>query len=154
LRNSRLGAVVRDVSVIVGSPAVLQASAAGFGPLTYQWRKNGTPLADGGPISGATTATLVIDPVAFTDAGSYDVLVTDSCTHTASNAATLSVEFDDVPLDNPFHADIITIATAGISGGCTETSYCPGNPVSRAEMAIFLLKAKYGADHVPPPPVQ
>jgi hypothetical protein len=154
LINARLTAEVASVSVIVGSTAVLHADASGFGPVTYQWRRNGVPLSDGGPISGATTATLTIDPVAFTDAGSYDVLVSDSCTDGASNAATLSVEFDDVPLDNPFHADIITIATAGITGGCTPTSFCPSNDVSRAEMAVFLLKSKFGADHVPPPPVQ
>jgi hypothetical protein len=127
--------------------------SSGLGSLAYQWRKGGVPLSDGGTISGATTATLTIDPVAFTDAGTYDVLVTDSCTTVASNAGTLSVEFDDVPLSNPFHGDIITIATAGITGGCnTGTSFCPANPVSRAEMAVLLLKAKYGADHVPPPP--
>jgi hypothetical protein len=154
LLNARLAATVANVSVIVGSPAVLQAIASGFGPVTYQWRKNGVPLADGGPISGSTTATLTIDPATFTDAGAYDVLVSDSCTDGASNAATLSVEFDDVPLDNPFHNDILTIATAGITGGCRPTSYCPANDVSRAEMAVLLLKAKYGADHVPPPPVQ
>ncbi len=137
--NSRSSARVSDVSVIVGSPAALSASANGSGTLTYQWRKGGVPLSDGGSISGATTATLTIDPVAFTDAGSYDVLVTDSCGSVASNAATLSVEFDDVPLDNPFHNDILTIATAGITGGCnTGTSFCPSNPVSRAEMAVFL----------------
>ena len=99
-----------------------------------------------------TTATLTINPVAFTDAGVYDVVVTDSCTNATSNGATLSVEFDDVASTNPFHDDIITLATSGITGGCTATSYCPGNPVSRAEMAVFLLKAKFGADHVPPPP--
>jgi hypothetical protein len=80
--------------------------------------------------------------------------MTDSCGSTASNAATLSVEFDDVPLTNPFHDDILTIATAGITAGCTQTSFCPSHDVSRAEMAVFLLKAKDGADHVPPPPPQ
>ncbi|MEP6993124.1 MAG: FG-GAP-like repeat-containing protein [Acidobacteriota bacterium] len=150
--NTRLSAVVHDVSVIVGSPVVLSVSAAGFGPVTYQWRRDGIPLSDGGPISGSTTATLTIDPVAFTDAGSYDVVVTDSCADATSNTATLSVEFDDVPLTNPFHDDIITIAISGITGGCTTTSYCPSNDVSRAEMAVLLLKSKFGADHVPPPP--
>src|SRR5262249_55017584 len=137
---------------IVGSPAVLHADASGFGTLTYQWRKDGTPISDGGPISGATTATLTIDPVAFADAGSYDLLVTYSRTSRASNHATLCVEFDDVPPDIPFHSDIITIAPAGITRGCPPTSYCPSNDVSRAEMAVLLLKSKYGADHVPPPP--
>ena len=152
LVNAKLSAQVADQSVIVGSPAVLTVSAFGVGPITYQWRKNGIPLSDGGTISGAHTATLTIDPVAFTDAGSYDVVVTDSCTNATSNAAALSVEFDDVPLSNPFHDDIITIATAGITSGCTTTSYCPSHDVSRAEMAVLLLKSKYGSGHVPPPP--
>ena len=129
LLNANLGAVMHNLSVIVGSAAVLEASASGFGAVTYQWRKDGVPLADGGPISGSQTATLTIDPVAFTDAGSYDVVVTDSCTNVTSNAATLAVEFDDVPLSNPFHDDILTIATLGITGGCnTGTSYCPSQP--------------------------
>jgi len=153
LVNARLAPTVTSRSAVVGSHAVLSAAASGFGPLTYQWRKDGVPLSDGGTISGATTPTLTIDPVAFTDAGFYDVVVTDSCGSVASNTATLAVEFDDVPMSNPFHDDILTIATAGITGGCnTGTSFCPANPVSRAEMAVLLLKAKYGADHVPPPP--
>ena len=153
LVNSRLSPTVASRTFTVVSAADLRVAASGNGPLTYQWRKDGVPLADGGPISGSQTATLTIDPTAFTDAGSYDVVVTDSCTNVTSNAATLAVEFDDVPLSNPFHDDILTIATLGITGGCnTGTSYCPANPVSRAEMAVFLLKAKYGADHVPPPP--
>jgi hypothetical protein len=152
LRGAKLSASVLAASTIVGSPAILDAKASGFGPLTYQWRKDGVPLFDGGPISGSQTATLTIDPVAFSDAGSYDVVVTDSCGSVTSNTATLSVEFDDVPLSNPFHDDIITIATAGITTGCTATSYCPSANGSRAEMAVLLLKAKFGSDHVPPPP--
>jgi len=152
LLNGVLSAKVRDASLVVGSAAQLSAHASGFGPLSYQWRKGGVPLSDGGTISGATTATLTIDPVAFTDAGSYDVLVSDSCGSASSNAATLSVDFDDVPLTNPFHDDILTIATSGITAGCTDTSFCPSHDVSRAEMAVFLLKAKFGADHVPPAP--
>ena len=30
--------------------------AEGYAPLTYQWRKNGVPLSDGGDISGAREA--------------------------------------------------------------------------------------------------
>jgi hypothetical protein len=29
--------------------------------------------------------------------------------------------------------------------------YCPGEPISRAQMAVFLLMAKHGAGYVPPP---
>ena len=39
----------------------------------------------------------------------------------------------------------------GVTGGCTATSYCPDGPVSRGEMAVFLLKAKNGSGYAPNP---
>jgi hypothetical protein len=41
----------------------------------------------------------------------------------------------------------------GLTGGCATSPlrYCPSNTVNRAEMAVFLLKAKYGAAYTPPP---
>ncbi len=150
LANTRLTALALPASRIVGQAAVLHASASGYGPVGYQWRKDGAPLSDGGAISGSTTATLTIDPVSFADAGSYDVLVTDSCSSTASNTAALSVEFADVPASSPFHDDIIAIATEGVTGGCGGGNYCPASPVRRDQMAVFLLKSEHGSDYVPP----
>jgi hypothetical protein len=150
LVHSRLAAQVRPASVLIGSPATLAALASGFGRITYQWRKNGTPISDGGPISGATTATLTISPAGFADAGPYDVVVTDVCTTATSNTASLSVEFADVPPSNIFHADIITVATAGITAGCGGADYCPAAPVTRAQMAVFLLKSEHGSAYTPP----
>jgi len=141
---------VPGVSTVVGAAAVLRASASGYVPVTYQWRKDGTPLSDGGRVSGAHTATLTLDPVSFADAGSYDVLVTDSCTSAGSNAASLAVEFADVPTSSPFHDDILTVATAGIAAGCGGGNYCPTSPVRRDQMAVFLLKAEHGSSYVPP----
>ena len=40
--------------------ATLTVGAFGGTPLSYQWQKNGSPLSNGGNISGATTATLTI----------------------------------------------------------------------------------------------
>lgn len=42
------------------------------------------------------------------------------------------------------------LATEGITGGCGGGNYCPANAVTRAQMAVFLLKAKYGNTYVPP----
>jgi hypothetical protein len=134
----------------VGTAAVLHASASGYGPVTYQWRKDGTPLSDGGAISGSHTATLTINPVSFVDAGSFDVQVTDSCTSATSGPAPLSVEFADVPISSPFHGDIIAIATAGITTGCGGGNYCPTSPVRRDQMAVFLLKSEHGSSYAPP----
>lgn len=54
-------------------------------------------------------------------------------------AAADSVVFDDV---GPFYApDVASLAAAGITGGCGGDSFCPGDPVRRAQMATFLGKA-------------
>lgn len=38
----------------------------------------------------------------------------------------------------------------GITGGCGNGNYCPETPVTRAQMAIFLLRSKHGSSYVPP----
>ena len=61
--------------------------------------------------------------------------------------------FEDVPPSNLFYNSVETLAANGVTSGCSATPslYCPANSVNRAQMAVFLLKAKYGSDHVPPP---
>ena len=73
----------------IGQPTTFTVSAAGSAALSYQWRKGGVNLTDGGTVSGATTATLTLNPVASTDVGSYDVVVTDECGSQPSAAAHL-----------------------------------------------------------------
>jgi hypothetical protein len=59
--------------------------------------------------------------------------------------------FADVPCPGGFAADWIEqLATEGITGGCGSGNYCPNDPVTRAQMAVFLLKGKHGATYVPP----
>jgi murein DD-endopeptidase MepM/ murein hydrolase activator NlpD len=43
------------------------------------------------------------------------------------------------------------LAAEGITGGCGAGSYCPEFPVTRAQMAVFLLRAKHGSSYSPPP---
>ena len=50
-------------------------------------------------------------------------------------------QFSDVLLDNPFCAFIERLANDGITGGCGGGNFCPNNPVTRAEMAVFLVAA-------------
>jgi hypothetical protein len=106
---------------------------------------------DGGSISGAQTPVLLVSPAAFADHAAYGVSVTDACGTIASNAVELFVEFADVPVTSPFHADILTIATAGVTAGCGGADYCPTALVNRAQMSVFLLKSEHGSAYVPPP---
>jgi len=58
--------------------------------------------------------------------------------------------FGDVPLGS-FAADWIEeLFHEGISAGCGGGNYCPVNPVTRAQMAPFLLKAEHGSAYLPP----
>jgi hypothetical protein len=45
---------------------------------------------------------------------------------------------------------IEALKSDGVTSGCGNGNYCPENPVTRAQMAVFLLKAKYGSAYTPP----
>jgi len=59
--------------------------------------------------------------------------------------------FADVPISHPFAAWIKQLAVEGITGGCGGGNYCPNSSVTRAQMAIFLLRAEHGPGYTPPP---
>ncbi|MFZ5820640.1 MAG: S-layer homology domain-containing protein, partial [Chloroflexota bacterium] len=52
--------------------------------------------------------------------------------------------FNDVPADNGFAKWIEQLVAEGITGGCGGGNFCPDAPVTREQMAVFLLIAKYG----------
>jgi hypothetical protein len=58
--------------------------------------------------------------------------------------------FGDIPADYWSAAWIEALATEGITGGCGNNDYCPGLPVTRAQMAVFLLRAEHGSSYTPP----
>jgi len=59
--------------------------------------------------------------------------------------------FGDVPCPSLFAAWIQQLAAEGITAGCAGGNYCPLSPVTRGQMAVFLLKAEHGSAHTPPP---
>ncbi len=58
--------------------------------------------------------------------------------------------FPDVPCNNIFAPWIEALAGEGITSGCGGGLFCPDNLVTRRQMAVFLLKTKYGSSYVPP----
>ncbi len=73
-----------STNVASGSTVSFKVTATGL-PLFYQWFKNGGPLIDGGPISGAQTPRLTVASV--TSGGSYSVVVSNSAQSVASAPA-------------------------------------------------------------------
>ena len=79
-----------------------------------------------------------------------DVTVTNPSSLAASLSAGYLADFTDVPQDNIFHDDVETVFRAGITAGCGAGNFCVANAVTRAQMAVFLLKAEHGSSYVPP----
>jgi hypothetical protein len=67
-----------------------------------------------------------------------------------STCLTAVPTFPDVPTTSPFFHYVETIYQLNVTGGCSGGNYCPQSPVTRAQMAVFLLKAKNGSAHTPP----
>ena len=59
--------------------------------------------------------------------------------------------FADVPCSNPFAPWIYELVRRGITAGCGAGLYCPTAPVTREQMAVFLLKSRDGAATTPAP---
>ena len=124
--GSALSATVNTAPNITSSPspqtvcaldtAQFALSATG-GNLTYQWRENGSPLSDGGTISGSSTTNLVLTGVDIVDSGaSFDCVVSGSCTPPAtSTAVSLTVN----PLPTVFN----------VTGGGAFCNNTNGSPV-------------------------
>jgi hypothetical protein len=73
-----------DFTAAVGDPAMFFVAGTGTGTLTYQW------LADGAPISGATSDTLIIPSVSLADYFvEFSCIITDDCGPATSDAARL-----------------------------------------------------------------
>ena len=92
-------------SVVAGSNVTFSVTASGSS-LAYQWRKNGSALADGGNVFDATTATLTLSGVTQTDTATYTVVITNFAGSVTSAVATLTV----------FDAPTITVQPASKTG--------------------------------------
>jgi hypothetical protein len=59
-----------------------------------------------------------------------------------------TVLFGDVPTsrNSIFHADAVDLlAQYGITAGCAPDDFCPADNLTRAEMAVFIIRARLGA---------
>ena len=58
--------------------------------------------------------------------------------------------FSDVPCPSPFADWVERLAAEGVTSGCGTGIYCPAQSVTRAQMAVFLLKTSEGSGYTPP----
>jgi hypothetical protein len=68
----------------------------------------------------------------------------------SNQACSLALTFGDVSINYWAWRYVEALVAAGVTTGCGSGHYCPDGPVTRAEMAVFLLKARYDSKFVPP----
>ena len=103
----------------------------------------GSPAIDTGTNSGAP-ATDLHEQLRPIDGNGDGVATVDM------GAVELRGPFNDVP---PLHwavSFIERLADSGITAGCGDDIFCPGRPVTRAQMAVFLERCMHGSNYAPP----
>jgi uncharacterized delta-60 repeat protein len=80
--------------------AFFTVAVGGSRPISYQWRKDGQDLLDGGNILGTTTTSLTLSNVLSADGGGYSVVASNSFGSITSQVAILTV-VDPVILGSP-----------------------------------------------------
>jgi len=93
-------------SVLVGEAVSFEVTATGTAPLSYQWRK------DGVDIEGATSASYSLAAAALSDAGTYDVVVSNEVDSVTSTPAALSVS-------EPVTSDLVPLFAEHFDSGTT-----------------------------------
>lgn len=136
--------------------ATFSVIAGGSFPLSYQWRKNGNPMSNGGNVAGATASTLVLSGVYGADAASYDVVVTNIYNAVTSQIATLTVVDPIItqPLGQIVNAGAPVLMSVTVTGSAPlsiqwykgASALSDGGNISGATGATLSLATAFGAD--------
>jgi hypothetical protein len=150
-RNNAL-TLNKSANAVSNYRATTQAIAASF---------TDVPLADpffgyiefmkqGGYTGGCTATTYC--PTATITRGQAAVFLERTKRGALFSRTPTGTAFVDVTVSTPFAGFIEQLAADNITSGCDATHFCPADPVVRAAMVKFILKAKCGAAYVPATP--
>jgi uncharacterized delta-60 repeat protein len=106
-------------NIVVGSNFTLNVTAGGSPPFSWQWYTNGTP------IPGANAGSYTITSAQLTDAGLYDVVVTNLTGSVTSSVAVVNVGYPPEIVQQPFFVTNLVGGTANLS--CVVTGTAPIN---------------------------
>ena len=160
------GAVYRIDGVPNPIPALgsLQPSSVVAGDPDFTLTVSGTSFAPGALVqwNGADRPTTFNSPTSLSaQIPASDLTTPGIASVTASNpipgggvSGSLSfyvnMTFLDVPVNHFAANQIEAVFDAGVTVGCATRLFCPDRSTSRAEMAVFLLKASQGSGYTPP----
>ncbi|MFN7140559.1 MAG: immunoglobulin domain-containing protein, partial [Limisphaerales bacterium] len=125
-----------------GDNVTFTVAATGTGTITYQWRKNGVNLSNGGRISGANTSTLIISALQASDVGAYTVRLTDSAGAVTSAEAQLYLNAI-VIFQDTFDTDLslwTALPSPSTAMTISSTNHTPGGNSKSAQVSSSLNK--------------
>jgi hypothetical protein len=129
----------------------------GGSPLQIQGMQfeNGATVTVGGvPATNVqwTSDTFLTATAPALPAGSInDIVVTNPSGLSGTLPHGYVSNFADVDPGSLFRPFIAGLVANGLTVGCGGPNYCPVDPVTRQQMAVFLLRGKYGLCYTPPP---
>lgn len=135
-----------------GSTVTFSVGVSGTAPFTYAWSKNGSPLANGGKISGATSAVLTVASIADTDAGSYSCTVSNNAGIASSDPGLLTVSHATAIISQPASQTLNACDSLVLSvavGGVTIPTYQwmhNGSVIADGTNATYFLNTVSGPD--------
>src|SRR5688572_31167282 len=117
----------RSQTAVIGLPLTLNVIVSGDGPFTYEWLKNGTPIA------GASSGTFTVPSVTNATAGTYSVAVTDPQRSIVTAPAEISVE--------PMNPGRLTNLSVRTSAGTADQTLTVGFVLSGTPDKAVLIRA-------------
>jgi hypothetical protein len=108
----------------------------------------GTPAT---AVAVVNTTTITVHAPALPAGSLNDITVTNTDSSSGTLLKGWVADFLDVPPAYQFYSFVTKLVSNAITVGCGGGDYCPTANVTRAQMAVFLLKAKYGLCYTPPP---
>jgi 6-phosphogluconolactonase (cycloisomerase 2 family) len=141
-----------SISVAAGGDAVFAVAAQGTEALSYQWRRDGTP------ITGANAPVLKLSAISAGDASGYSVQISNAAGNLTSDTATLTVT-SGAPaaaaptiVTQPVPVTVNTGNTATFAVGVSGTGPFTyqwlkgGQPISGATLAFYSIASAAGGD--------
>jgi len=107
----------------LGQTVKFAVTALGTAPLSFQWQVNGTNLTDNGRITGCQSDLLAVANVFVSDAGNYQVVVTNAYGSTPSAVATLTIVAPPVFQAATQRDGMITLTWSATAGETYQVQY-------------------------------
>ncbi len=145
-----------SMAIAPGQDAGFTVAASGVAPFTYQWRREGTNITEGGNLWGATTIALSITNAIEADSGNYSVVIGNSYGSVTSAVAVLVVSSTPVAptINGPANQTVIqgnnATFTASVAGLPIPTLQWRKNGVDipdATNTSLTILNAQYPADN-------